>query len=159
GRLWCDSLPIGCPKHRTAGNLKASHESECVPYAFKAYAMHEAATVYGARTILWVDSCIVPIKPLGPLWEKIEAEGVWLSRNGWSNYEWTAESAYGDLFHAEIESAHEIMLRTGGALNLPELNKSIPHVVATAFGVSLDHPKGQAFLDEYYRLASQTRAF
>jgi hypothetical protein len=38
-------------------------------------------------------------------------------------------------------------------------NKLIPHVVATTFGISLTHPLGKAFLDEYYRLASETKAF
>jgi hypothetical protein len=56
------------------------------------------------------------------------------------NSEWTADSAYADLGITKEENAN------------------VQHVVATAFGISLTHPKGIVFLAEYLRLA-QTHAF
>ena len=81
-----------------------------------------------------------------PLWEKIEREGYWLAINGWTNYEWTADSAYPDLFPGmKLEQARE-------------LNKKFTQIVATCFGLNLKHPTGATFLRQYYQLA-QTKAF
>lgn len=123
---WSDALPLHSPAHKD------------VPYAFKAWALFEASR-QGYSTLLWADACIIP-RDLTPLFERIERDGYWMSRNGWMNSEWTAESAYEDLGVTK------------------EQNRQIPHVVATAFGVSLRHFKGAAFLAEYLRLA-QTKAF
>ena len=142
-RTW-PSLPVAWPSH------------EAKPYAFKAYALQDAAINYA--TLLWCDACIVPgARPLADLWAYIEEHGVWVARNGWTNYEWTADSAYPDLFpevwrNQQMSTEHVIK-------EMHRLNREIPHVVATAFGVSMKHPKGRAFLDEYYRLASETKAF
>lgn len=125
---WRDALPHGSPSHQD------------VPYAFKAYALKTAAD-QGFDTLLWCDACIVPgARSFNDLWEKIETQGYWFSRNGYWNSEWTAESAYADLGVTHEENA------------------AIPHVVATAFGLSLKHSAGREFLDEYFRLA-QTKAF
>jgi hypothetical protein len=80
------------------------------------------------------------VRSLEPLWEKIETEGCWISRNGFSNATWTADSAYQDLAVTRDENA------------------GIEHVVATTFGLNLAHPTGKAIFDEYLRLA-QTSAF
>jgi len=147
--LYRDVLPRGCPQHTD------------VPYAFKAFALKEAAETWD--TLLWADACIVPgARPLADLWEKIERDGVWLARNGWSNYEWTADSAYPALFGEAIDENGCVVRCVPDAAAMGhwrEVNRNIPHVVATAFGVSLKHPKGRAFLDEYSRLASKTKAF
>ena len=121
----------GCDRDWPAHALK--------PYAFKAYALYEAARK--AISLLWCDSSIVPIRSLEPIWQRIEKDGYWMSRNGWMNYEWTADSAYPDLFPRL--SLDEARLE----------NRQIPHVVATAFGVSTVHDRGRVFLDEYLRLA------
>jgi hypothetical protein len=110
------------------------------PYAFKAYALKYAEAL-GHSQLLWADACIVPTGSLDRIWQHTAEHGVWLSRNGYWNFEWTANDAYGPLGIT------------------PEENKTIQHVVATAFAVDLTHPKGAEFLSEYYRLASQTRAF
>lgn len=123
---WSDSLPLHSPAHAE------------VPYAFKPWAMYEASQ-QGYTTLLWCDACIIP-RDLTALFERIERDGYWMSRNGWMNSEWTADSAYADLDVTKQENAR------------------IPHVVATAFGISLNHFKGAAFLAGYLRLA-QTQAF
>lgn len=125
--LWTNTLPIGSPAHSQ------------VPYAFKAHALKDAGERSG-WLLLWADASILPIAPLGPLFDRIYTEGYWISRNGWANSEWTAESAYVDLGITAEE------------------NRKIPHVVATCFGVNIEHPIGRALLNEYVRLA-KTRAF
>lgn len=143
-RSWRDCLPVGSPSHQDA------------PYAFKAFALEEARN-QGYDTLLWCDASIIPgQRPLTDLWEKIEREGIWFSRNGYSNYEWTADAAYPDLFNVD-----EIPTREDGPSWLDEardVNRQIEHVVAGAFGISLKHEIGRAFLAEYLRLA-QTKAF
>jgi hypothetical protein len=110
-----------------------------VPYAFKAYAL-AAAAQSGYRLLLWADACILPIQPMDALWAKVGAEGAWISHNGWRNGEWTADGQYEHL----------------GVTR--EQNWTIPHVVATAFCLNLDHVTGKAIFDEYLRLAN-TKAF
>ena len=132
--------PAGSPKHQE------------VPYAFKAYALQHAAE--HADLLLWADACILPIRDMTPLWERIESEGYWFSKNGWSNYKWTADLSYPDLF------ASNFLWEEPNALECARIvNRNIPHVVATAFGLNVRHPKGAAFLREYFRLASTTKAF
>ena len=53
--------------------------------------------LFRSTTLLWCDACIVPVRPLEPLWEKIERDGYWFCANGWSNYEWTAALAYWEM--------------------------------------------------------------
>lgn len=126
------SLPFGWQKH------------EDKPYAFKAYAMHCASQA--ADQIIWCDASIVPIRSLEPIWERIARDGYWFSHNGFDNYTWTADSAYKDLFWCEMEYARKI-------------NRKIPHVVATAFGLDTRHDLGRKFLERYFWLASETKAF
>jgi hypothetical protein len=126
---WTDEKMIGAPTHRER------------PFAMKAYAL-KAAEAMGYTSLLWADSCIVLNNcPPDRIFEHAEQHGAWLSRNGFTNFEWTANSAYEAL----------------GVT--PEENKSIEHVVAGAFALDLKHPNGRAFLDEYFRLASETNAF
>lgn len=125
-------------------NTWPSHDQ--IPYGFKAFALKETAEHYDL--LLWADASILPIRSLEPLWEKVERDGYWIARNGWNNYQWTADSAYYELFPENPR-----------IWEMREVNKRIPHVVATSFGLNVKHPIGKAFLDEYYRLASETKAF
>jgi hypothetical protein len=134
-----------------------SHQDK--PYAFKAYALKDVVDHYYHDLLLWADSSILPIRSLEPLWERIERDGYWFSRNGWNNYEWTADSAYPDLFPSEGWGRTDLIEALQPLPHARTLNRTIPHVVATTFGINVRHPKGRAFLDEYYRLASETRAF
>jgi hypothetical protein len=154
---WTDALPRDCPPHRTSGTMSGRREDDCRPYAFKPYALREAQG-RGYTSLLWCDSCIVPLKSLAPIWEACERDGVWLCRNGFTNAQWTAESAYRDLFP---ENFIDIAVQFGayGIHQAMKSNSKIEHVVATAMAISTAHPIGAAFLDEYFRLASETRAF
>lgn len=136
--LWADQLPTYSPDHTDT------------PFAFKAWALKAANCQHGKEVLLWCDACIVPGKrSLEDLWRKIETDGYWISRNAfggtsYTNYEWTADSAYRDLFPGEKDAWAE--------------NAQIQHVVATTFGLDLRTAIGKAFLDEFLRLA-QTDAF
>lgn len=162
-QCWHNSFPPGCPPHRTHGILAAQREQDCIPYAFKGFALKAAADA-GHTSLLWCDACIVPLKPLDELWKKIERDGVWFARNGFTNYQWTAADVYQHLFPDIFATAGA---RVGGGTvqhadclaSAMMVNRCVPHVVATTFGLNLNHPKGTAFLAEYYRLASETRAF
>lgn len=151
--------PNAKDKHKRAGSWpipKGWPTHEQIPYGFKAHALHEAAA--SIDVLLWADACIRPIRSMKPLWERIERDGYWFSNNGWSNYDWTADSAYPDLFTTEdLTGCGDDKRPNLEAFR--EFNRKIPHVVATAFGVNVKHPQGKAFLDEYFRLASETKAF
>ncbi len=125
---WRDTLPLFSPPH------------ELIPYAFKAWALKAAAEAHGATTLLWCDACMLPVKPLGPIFELIEQQGYFIMNNGWINGEWTADSAYSDLKVTREE------------------NWKIKHVVAGIFGVNLKSEVGCQILSEYFRLAN-TKAF
>jgi hypothetical protein len=119
---WSDQMPSGCPNHRS------------VPYAFKAYAIQEAI-IRGYSTILWADACIVPHGDLEPLWNLIETQGYWFSRNGFKNGEWCSDAALPLLEMTREESfGHE-------------------HVVATTFGLDVRNETGRHFAAEYFRYA------
>lgn len=124
------------------------------PYAFKAYAL-EMARRDGMQTLLWCDSSIVCLRDLRPLFERIERDGYWIANNGWTNYEWTADSAYEALFPAIMTPPPY----PSGIVAARLVNRTIRHVVATAFGISVQHPIGRAILDQYFHLASETIAF
>lgn len=131
---WADDVPPGSPSHQKN------------PYAFKAYALQHALTRHSRpTTLLWADASILPIRSLEPLWERIERDGYWISNNGWANSQWTCDAAYPMLFPEARES--------GDWSSCREVNLKIPHVVATTFGISLDHKIGREFLAEYVRLA------
>lgn len=132
----------------------AWRDHETIPYGFKGCAMKYAFDA-GSDLLLWCDASILPIRSLEPLWQRIERDGYWFSKNGYSNYEWTADSAYPYLFQQELS----MIMPEISPSECRAINRRIPHVVATAFGLNVRHPKGRAFLDEYFRLASETRAF
>jgi hypothetical protein len=120
-----DQMPEGCPEHSD------------VPYAFKAYALKEVVESRKFDTILWLDASIaLGPAPLQKLWDRIEEKGYWISRNGFRNSEWTANSALQYLGVTREE------------------NEDIEHIVAGAMGFSLRHQIALDFISEYYRLAT-----
>lgn len=124
---WANKMPPSSPTHKH------------MPYAFKAWAV-EAAREAGHTRILWADASILPIRSMEPLWQRIERDGYWFSRNGWKNSEWTARETLPLLGVTD------------------EQNQQIEHVVATAFGLDLRSEIGQEFAEQYLRLA-QNGAF
>jgi hypothetical protein len=133
---WCNTLPPQSPSHADT------------PFAFKAYALKQAAE-QGFEVLLWADSSIVPLRPLNLLWKLIETQGYWFSENlphgeesgTFSNGQWTSDAALVPLHLTREESF------------------TFPHVIATAFGLDLRHDIAWRFFAEYIRLAEQGTAF
>lgn len=129
--LWSEPLPKSWTPHKE------------LPYAFKAHALSSVET----DLILWLDSSILPLRSLDPVWQEIERVGYFIPANpGMWNYEWTAESAYDDLFAGISREA---------AIGL---NRKVPHCSSAAFGFNLQSWIGKKAFDEFCRLA-HTRAF
>lgn len=114
---------------------------EQVQYGFKAYALKEAMDL-GADLLLWCDASILPVRSLEPLWQRIEQEGYWFSRNGWTNYEWTADSAYPDLFGGWYTPLPGYSQYEGAA----ETNRTIEHVVADVLRPKRKASQRESFL-------------
>ena len=134
---WRGSLPPGSPSHKD------------VPYAFKAHALRHALLI-GFDTLLWVDSSILPVRSLVPLWERIESHGYWFSENlpfgrqdlpCWTCGPWTCDSALAPL-KIDRETAFKI-----------------PQVIGTAFGLNLKDLRARALLNEFLLLAEEKTAF
>ena len=133
---WDGVLPHGSPTHQTT------------PYAFKAYALQNAA-LQGYQTLLWMDASVVPIQRFGKLWDLVERQGYWFSENlphgstgpCFTNGQWTSDAALAPLGISREESF------------------TFPHVIATAFGLDLRHEIARRFLEEYLRLAKEGTAF
>jgi len=115
-----------------------SQAHQSYPYQFKAFAL-KAAVEAGHDVLLWADASIVPYRSLDPIWDRIESTGAWVNQNGWLNSEWCADPFY---LHAGVTR---------------EENATIPHVVATAFGLDLRTEVGRGIYEDYLRL-SQTPA-
>jgi hypothetical protein len=133
---WRECLPVGCPSH------------EEIPYAFKACALQEMIEL-GYDTLLWIDSSIIPVRPLGSLWELIERQGYWFSEN--PPYGMAPARSY-DCGQWTCDSALPI-------LGLREELFKVPQVIGTAFGLCLEHSIAQKFQIELLRMAKDGRAF
>ena len=149
----CDALKEPLVTHSGLMRGWPSHAQK--PYAFKAcaLALHSAST----DLIMWMDAAVKPVRPLEPLWERIEREGYWFAENAWNNYQWTADSAYPDLFPNSFTDTEDGNM----CFDLEQargFNKEIPQVMACAFGLNLRNEIGNAFLLDYMHLA-MTDAF
>lgn len=102
-----DELPPGSPTHADS------------PYQFKIHAIEKAAS-HGAGMILWMDSSIVVLSPLEPLWQLIEKQGYWFSRN----YDYTNGQFCSDEALAIMGTTREAAFR-------------VPHCVAGCFGLDM----------------------
>ena len=137
--------------------LKSAERWPQVPYGFKPAALKSAERA-GADVVLWLDAAVKIVRPLKPLWERIERDGYWFGENAWNNYQWTADSAYPALFPESFRP--QPGLSFGKSMDCARsISLKIPQVMACAFGLNLRSKIGAAFLREYYRLASETDAF
>ncbi len=149
---WTDELPEGSPTHKD------------VPYAFKAYAL-EWARKNGYTQILWTDASIVALKSLDTIWDYSAEHGVWFANNGWNNAQWTCDAAYPLLFPLPLDDEPRAPEWKGSDTRGLELrtlevarrvNSRVPHVVATAFAIDLNHKNGQTLVEQQRR-ASRLR--
>lgn len=134
--FWMNMLPPHSPSH------------DAVPYAFKVYAI-AASRRMGYSSILWMDSSIVPLENLEPLWAEIEEKGYWFSENfpcartdeRYNCGQWTSDAALEPLGITREEAFN------------------IPLVIATSFGLDFKHKIAGTFFDEWVRLAEGKQAF
>ena len=118
-----------------------------VPYAFKVTAL-EAAWKSGITRTLWLDSSIVPLRSLIPIWEHIEKNGYWFSENHHAkNGEWTSDKSR-HVTNADwtCEEAYPILGIT------PDENSRIKHLVGTAFGLDMRNDNARGFLGDMRRM-------
>ena len=74
---WPDSFPpdsLPWPEYRTG---------------FKAAALREASR--HAPVIVWADASLYAVRPLTPLWAKIERDGYYVQNNGWNLGQWSSD--------------------------------------------------------------------
>jgi hypothetical protein len=116
--FWYDRFPPG-PTH------------DEIPYGFKVSAI-EKALADGHDAILWLDSSVVPIQPLDPVWDLLDSQGYWFSQN----YDYTVGQFCCD-------EALKIM-----SLTREEADR-IPLVIGTAFGLNFEHWRIKAFFDTW----------
>lgn len=113
-----DRLPAGSPEHADA------------PYAFKGYALNDAISK-GYKTLLWADASIVAVKPIEPLMERAEVDGVVLFHCGWSVGEWSTDQSLVALGITRDEA------------------RQMPLIAGTAFALCVDHPFGNSFFSAF----------
>ena len=102
--FWTDELPPGSPSHFAQ------------PYAFKLYAINEARR-QGARCVLWLDSGLYAIRPLGPLWEIIERDGVYLVEDANSLAKFCSDETL-DYFKLTRDQVRPMHLMSGALIGL-----------------------------------------
>lgn len=129
-RMFWGQIPPGCPAH------------DDVPFAFKPYAIAKAYDLIGPEGLyLWMDSSVVPIRPLDPLFELIEQRGYWIVDDGWQTGQWCVDSALKPLGITRGESW------------------CIPHPIATVVGFNLAPPTCAELFRDWFALAKDGTAF
>jgi hypothetical protein len=122
-------FPEGSPSHSD------------VPFAFKPYCLAEAARG-GGELLLWLDAACIAVRPLDPIFDRLDRNGYVLFRNGQHRVgEWASDLAL-ELFGLSREDA-----------------MSIPEVNAAALGLNTGSEIGATFLARWFRAASDGVAF
>jgi len=123
--LFDDERSIGSPTHAECG------------YGFKLYSLLKARDL-GYTKLLWVDSSVWPVKDIQPVFDHIQADGIFLLRGGNHLGEWSSDA-----------SLAEFSLSRDKAMAVPE-------ATAALIGLDLDQAIGQTFL---YELAEHIHLF
>jgi hypothetical protein len=138
-KFWRDELPPGSPPHAD------------VPYAFKAWALKHVIDA-GFEQVLWLDSSIVPMRPLDKIWSLLDERGYWFSKNfphgpittssiPWKCGQWCADSALGPLGISR------------------GMSFDIDLVIGGAFGLDVHRASSRYMFDELLRLARDGATF
>ena len=108
-RIWHHEWPPGSPPH-----------GDC-HYAFKVHAVRDAVT-QGATSVLWFDSSANAIRPLGPLWKRLERDGHVLVEDANALGKWTSDYTLA-TFGVTRDQAMEIRLMCGTCWGLDFTNE------------------------------------
>lgn len=98
-RIWHHEWPPGSPTH-----------GEC-NYAFKVHAVREAIS-QGCTSIIWFDSSANAIRPLGPMWTRLERDGHLLVEDANALSKWSSDHSL-DTFGITRDQAEHIRLMCG----------------------------------------------
>lgn len=111
------TLPVGSPPH------------EEVPYAFKTYAMREAAEKH--RYLLWLDASMIALHPLTPIFERVREQGYFLLHGAYKAGEWMSDR----MLAMTARSREEFMAR--------------PNLLSGCVGLDTRHAIGAEVLDRW----------
>ena len=117
---WRDGLPPGSPAQRES------------PYAFKLYAIREAAR-RGYRSVLWLDAPCVAVRPVDPVFDRIEREGHLLVAGDEKVGNWASDTCL-----------EEFSLSRDEAMGLKLMN-------GTFIGLDLEAPRSREWLDGLFK--------
>lgn len=102
--FWTHALPQDSPDHGTS------------PYAFKLYAIKEAMK-QGHSRLLWLDAGLYAIRPLDPVFEILDREGVYLMRDENKVSKFCSQETL-DYYRMAREDTAHIHLATGALIGL-----------------------------------------
>lgn len=110
---WKDEYPPGSPPHRDEN------------YAFKKYALHDAARG-GYNLLVWLDAPMVAVRDPALLLEQVERDGyAFFGAPQWNCGEWSTDACLAYFGVGRVEAF------------------SVPMFPSSAFGLSLAHPIGR----------------
>lgn len=122
-------LPEGVPEHSD------------VPYAFKPYLFKQMFDD-GYEQVIWVDSTIMVVNDLNPMFDFLTKNGVLSFHNlGHPLKNWISDVALSELGITEEEL------------------KGIEQIMACVVGFDISNPVGKKVFDEWYLLAEKKEAF
>lgn len=107
-RVVYNTLPKGCPQHSTTTNGA---------YAFKIHALQNAID-RGYRYVLWLDTTMIVVKPLDPLWDYISKTGWYVCPQASATLgEYTSDDALA-IYGITREQALQIQLPYSGIVGM-----------------------------------------
>lgn len=98
------------------------------PYNAKAAAFEEAIK-QGYQKILWVDSPVVAMRDVSPIFEKIERDGYLTIRNGSYNCAQTCSDACLEYFNVTRDEAENMPEHAGGLIGINMANKKAAEMI------------------------------
>ena len=104
-----------------------------VPYSFKIFAMKEAQQ-QGFSNVLWLDSALLPLRNIEPLFDRIEKDGALLDERPWSGMD----------FYIFASTKKLLLEKTGIDVC------AAPHLVTIVFGLKMDTVQTEELVKQYY---------
>lgn len=111
-----------------------------VPYAFKTWALRQARD-RGAKTLLWLDASMFAVRPLEPLFEQIERDGIAVWHCGFSVAQWCHDDGLNRLAMTRAEAS------------------SVPLIAGGVVGLSMHDRSARELLDEWHAYAGDGVSF
>lgn len=113
-----------------------------VPYSFKPF-MFEEIRDLGYKNVLWVDSCVLPVKSLKPVFDHIRTSGMCFYSSG-SNHRW----------YEMTDGINEIL-----PLNLKVNSNQYIETVSSVVGFNFDNANANNLLSKWVNMAEMKVPF